>query len=156
MSGAERIALLEQQERELVLPAFDNAAAYRLGSRIARIAEVRGLRVAIDIRRPGLILYRAAFDGITADQEHWIARKAALVQRMEASGALVEARFDGFDPSSIGWLGHEYAITAGAFPLRVRGAGLVAVATASGLSSQEDHDLVVEGIRAHLSEEEAT
>jgi uncharacterized protein (UPF0303 family) len=93
------------------------------------------------------------FPGVTADQEVWIERKAALVQRMEASGALVEARFDGFDPGSIGWLDHRYAITAGAFPIRVRGVGVVAVATASGLASQDDHDLIVEGIRAHLREE---
>ncbi|TCL79513.1 hypothetical protein EDF43_11146 [Rathayibacter sp. PhB179] len=35
----------------------------------------------------------------------------------------------------------------------MRGVGVVAVATASGLSSQEDHDLIVEGIRAQIAEE---
>jgi uncharacterized protein (UPF0303 family) len=51
-----------------------------------------------------------------------------------------------------GWLGAEYAVTGGAFPIRVRGVGVVAAATASGLSSQEDHDLVVDGIRAYLAD----
>ena len=152
-AAAERIAELEQQERELVFTRFDNTTAYRLGARIARTAHERGLRVGVDIQRPGITLFRAMLNGVTADQEVWIQRKAALVLRMEASGALVEARFDGFDPASIGWLDHRYAITSGAFPIRVEGVGVVAAATASGLSSQEDHDLIVEGIRAHLEEE---
>ena len=72
---------------------------------------------------------------------------------MESSSALVEARFSsaGIDAAAIGWLGADYAITGGSFPVRVRGVGVVAAVTASGLSSQEDHDLVVEGIRQHLA-----
>lgn len=58
----------------------------------------------------------------------------------------------GVDAAAIGWLGPEYAIAGGgAFPLRVRGVGVVAAVTVSGLSSREDHDLAVEGIRCHLA-----
>jgi uncharacterized protein (UPF0303 family) len=153
ISEAARIAELEAQERDLVFDRFDNSTAYLLGTRLARLAFERGLRVGIDIRRPGMTLFRAMLFGVTPDQEMWIQRKAALVLRMEASGALVEARFADFDPFSIGWLDHRYAITPGAFPIRVKGVGVVAVATASGLSSEEDHDLIVEGIREQIAEE---
>ncbi|GLY31060.1 heme-degrading domain-containing protein [Kineosporia sp. NBRC 101731] len=148
------IAVLESQEKELVLESFDHADAWQLGSRITRMALDAGHGVGIDIRRPGLILFRSALPGITADQDVWIARKAAVVLRMEASSALVEARLAqaGIDPAAIGWLGPEYAVTGGSFPIRVHGAGVVATATASGLSSREDHDLIVEGLRAHLTE----
>lgn len=148
------ITALERQEQELVFESFDHADAWRLGSRITAIAQAAGHRVGIDIRRPGLILFRAALPGITPDQETWIVRKAAVVLRMEASSALVDARLSaaGVDPAATGWLGPDYAVTGGAFPIRVRGVGVVAAATASGLSSQEDHDLIVEGIRAHLAD----
>jgi uncharacterized protein (UPF0303 family) len=148
------IAALERQEQELIFESFDHTDAWRLGSRITAIAQEAGHRVGIDIRRPGLILFRAALPGITPDQETWIARKAAVVLRMDASSALVDARLSaaGVDPAATGWLGPEYAVTGGSFPVRVRGVGVVAAATASGLSSQEDHDLIVEGIRAHLAE----
>ena len=148
------ISILEQQEEELVLDRFDHDDAWRLGSRIVEIAREAGHRVGVDIRRPGLILFRAALPGITADQESWIARKSALVLRMETSSALVDARFSaaGIDAAASGWLGDEYAITGGSFPIRVRGAGVVAAATASGLSSQDDHNLIVAGIRAYLAE----
>ena len=149
---------LEQQEQELVFTSFDLADAWQLGSTITAIARRAGHKVGIDIRRPGLILFRAALPGITPDQETWIARKAALVLRMEASSALVDARLSaaGVDPVASGWLGPEYAVTGGSFPVRVRGVGVVAAATASGLSSMEDHELIVEGIRIHLAEAEST
>jgi uncharacterized protein (UPF0303 family) len=149
------IAALEQQERELLFEHFDHTDAWRLGSRITAIAQRAGHAVGIDIRRPGLVLFRSALPGITPDQEVWIARKSAVVLRMESSSALVDARLTegGIDPAAIGWLGHEYAVTGGSFPIRVRGVGVVAAATASGLASMEDHDLVVQGIRAHLAEE---
>ena len=148
------IATLERQEQELVFDSFDHADAWRLGTRITAIAQQAGHPVGIDIRRPGLVLFRAALAGITPDQESWIVRKAAVVLRMEASSALVDARLSaaGVDPAAVGWLGADYAVTGGAFPIRVRGVGVVAAATASGLSSQEDHDLIVEGIRGHLAE----
>ena len=149
------ITELEQQERELVFAHFHHADAWELGSRITAAARAAGHAVGIDIRRNGLVLFRAALPGTTPDQEVWIARKSALVLRMEASSALVDARLSaaGVDAAAIGWLGAEYAITGGSFPIRVRGAGVVAAATASGLSSMEDHDLVVSGIRAHLAAE---
>lgn len=148
------VTTLERQEQELLFDAFDHAHAWLLGTRITAIAQEAGHKVGIDIRRPGLILFRAALPGITPDQDTWIARKAAVVLRMEASSALVDARLSaaGVNPVAAGWLGAEYAVTGGSFPIRVRGAGVVAAATASGLSSQEDHDLIVEGIRAYLAD----
>ncbi|WP_371582104.1 heme-degrading domain-containing protein [Streptomyces sp. NBC_01314] len=139
--------------KELVFDSFDHADAWRLGPCITAIAKKAGHAVGIDIRRPGLILFRAVLPGITPDQDTWIARKAVLVLRTEASSALVDARLSAakVDPAAIGWLGAEYAVTGGSFPIRVRDVGVVAAATAFGLSSQEDHDLIVEGIRAHLA-----
>jgi uncharacterized protein (UPF0303 family) len=145
---------LERQEQDLVFDAFDHTHAWLLGNRITAIAREAGHQVGIDIRRPGLILFRAALPGITPDQDSWIARKANVVLRMEASSALVDARMSAanVDPVATGWLGADYAVTGGSFPIRVRGVGVVAAATASGLSSMDDHDLVVEGIRAYLAE----
>ena len=134
---ADLISTLQRQEEELVLDTFDHADAWTLGVGLVAMAQTAGHAVGIDIRRPGLILFRAALPGITADQDSWIARKAALVLRSESSSALVDARLSaaGVDAAAIGWLGPEYAVTGGSFPLRVRGVGVVAAVTVSGLSS---------------------
>jgi len=147
-------AALAAQEEELQLDSFDHADAWRLGTLITEIAIAAGHGVGIDIRRPGLVLFRSALPGIAPDQQEWLERKAALTLRMETSSAAFAARMAeaGVDPRAIGWLDSGYAVAGGSFPLRVRGTGVVAAATASGLSSQDDHDLVVEGLRAFIAE----
>jgi len=148
------IDTLAQQEEELVFDSFDLEQAWLLGTRITEAARAAGHAVGIDIRRPGFTLFRAALPGITADQDVWLARKAAVALRMEKSGARVEAEWRemGIDPFTGGWLGEDYAVTGGSFPIRVRGVGVVAAVSVSGLASSEDHDLIVAGIRAHLEE----
>lgn len=156
MTQSLTIEELERHEERLVLPAFDHRQAWRLGSLLATRALEENHAVAIDIRRPGLVLFRAALPGATADQEHWIRRKSALVLRFEASSALLSRRFAaaGRDPIGGGWLDpEEYTLSGGSFPVRVAGAGVVAAVTVSGLRQDEDHMLVVDGIAALLGVE---
>lgn len=155
--GTDVLAELAAQEDALQLDSFDHADAWRLGTLITEIAIAAGHGVGIDIRRPGLILFRSALPGIAPDQQVWLERKAAVTLRMETSSAAFEARMAeaGVDPTAIGWLDSGYAVTGGSFPIRVKGTGVVAAATASGLSSQDDHDLIVEGLRALIAEKAA-
>ncbi len=74
---ADLISTLQRQEDELVLDSFDHGDAWTLGVGLVALAQAAGHAVGIDIRRPGLILFRAALPGITPDQDSWIARKAA-------------------------------------------------------------------------------
>lgn len=149
-----RIAALEAQERALVLPRFEAEDAWELGAAAVRLAREAGHGVVLDIRRSHLVLFRAVLPGAAPDQAIWAERKAAVALRMEASSALVDARLGaaGVDPRAIGWLDDSYAVTGGSVPIRVRGAGVVAAMTASGLTSQQDHDLVVAALRVHLGE----
>lgn len=145
------IADLEIQERELVLDRFTHEEVWLLGSRLAEGARRDRHPVMIDIRRTKGILFRAAMAGTTADQDAWIDRKSATAFRFEASTLLVGLRLeaDGRDPFADGWLDPaRYTLAGGAVPIRVAGAGVVAVATVSGLSSEEDHALVVDELRA--------
>ncbi|RKR18815.1 heme-degrading domain-containing protein [Arthrobacter oryzae] len=152
-TGSPRIAELRRHEEELVFPGFDHHDAWRLGSLIANRAIVAGHSVAIDIRRHNLVLFRCVLPGATADQEEWIRRKAATTLRFERSTALLAEEFASkdYDPTQGGWLAPaDYTLAGGSFPVRVRNAGVVAAVTASGLSSDDDHRLVVEAIRHHL------
>jgi len=150
--NTERLAELEAEQHELVFPSFDNDDAWRLGCLITESALEAGHAVAIDIRRPGLILFRASLAGTAPDQEEWVRGKSAVVFRMEASTALVGERLasQGIDPLQ-GWLRlPDYAVAGGSVPVRVAGVGVVAAVTASGLASDDDHRLVVDGMRAYL------
>lgn len=149
----ERIAVLEAEGREFVLDSFSHAEAWRLGSRLHELAEQEGLSVAIDIRRGEQQLFHAALEGSTADNDSWLARKAAVVRRFDEPSLLVGYRFEarGRDFNAYTQLPfQEYAAHGGAVPVRVRGVGLVGTAAVSGLAGHEDHALVVRALRELL------
>ncbi|GIM94907.1 heme-degrading domain-containing protein [Paractinoplanes toevensis] len=138
---------LEEQERELVFDRFSNADAWRLGCLLVELAGDKP--VAIDIRRGTQQLFHAGLEGSTADNDAWIARKVRVVERYGASSYLVGRRLAakgqeldagmGVDPA-------DYAAHGGAFPIRIRNVGIVAVVTVSGLPQAEDHALVVQAL----------
>jgi uncharacterized protein (UPF0303 family) len=142
---------LTDEAATLVLDSFDHETAWQLGSLLRARAAAERYPVAIDIRRAtGAILFRAALPGATADQEDWIRRKCALAFRFESSSALLTARLAeaGVDPVAMGWLPTaEYALSGGAVPIRVEGAGIVAMLTVSGLSADADHRFAAQAIR---------
>jgi uncharacterized protein (UPF0303 family) len=148
------IARLEQEERELVLPAFSYDEAWRLGSLIYGKAVERGLGVAIDIHLGDQQVFHAARPGSVPDNDSWLERKGRVVRRFGSSSYLVglrhEARGTTFEAATQLRL-QEYAAHGGAFPIRVGGVGIVGVAAVSGLKGSEDHALVVEALRELLA-----
>ena len=148
------VAEVEEQERRLVLPSFDEDDAWELGSSLVALARERGLSVTVDVRRGAHQLFHAALPGTTADNDAWVARKVAVVERYGASSYLVGRRLaasgeslgaeHGVDPA-------RYATHGGAFPLRVAGTGVVGVVTVSGLPQADDHALVVEALERLLA-----
>ncbi|CAI9409601.1 MULTISPECIES: heme-binding protein [Aestuariimicrobium] len=146
MNG-DRLAELEAQD-VIWLRHFDAADAWQLGCLVVDRALSDKLAVLVDIRRANLQLFRASLPGVRPDQEVWAERKARVTLRLECSSALAGERFRvwGIDPVEIGWLDHGYAPGGGSFPVRVTGVGVVAAITASGLTSDEDHELVRWGV----------
>ena len=138
------------EEAELVLDRFDEEDAWKLGNLLVDEARRLRLPIAIDVRRPGQILFHAAMPGATPDNDEWVRRKTNVVFRFRKSSLAV-----GVDLALAGKTieeksfvdAREYAPNGGCFPVRVRGAGLVACATVSGLPQEEDHALVVACLR---------
>ncbi|MDA8291429.1 MAG: heme-degrading domain-containing protein [Actinomycetota bacterium] len=151
---AELVRELEEQERRLVLPRFDDDDAWALGTLLVDLARSRGLSVTVDVRRGRQQLFHAALPGTNADNDSWVERKSRTVQRFDASSYLVGRRIArsgvtpgadrGIDPAL-------YSFHGGSFPVRVAGAGLVATLTVSGLSEAADHALAVEAMTRHLA-----
>jgi uncharacterized protein (UPF0303 family) len=143
---------LENDEAVSQFDSFNAGDAWELGVEIRRRGVAGHLPIMIDIRRPsGVVLFHAALEGATTDHEDWIRRKFATVLRFETSSAVVASRMarDGRDTRSIPWLSErDYAIAGGGFPIHVNGTGLVAVVCVSGLSAEQDHDLIVDSIHA--------
>lgn len=153
---AELSALIEQlteQQVRLQFQRFTNNDAWELGSLLVRMGQDRHLGVTVDIRRHGHQLFHAALPGTTPDNDSWIERKIAVVNRFGDSSFLVGRRLaergktldeaSGLEPI-------RYAAHGGCFPIIVRDVGVVGTVTVSGLPQADDHALVVEALETFL------
>jgi uncharacterized protein (UPF0303 family) len=154
MTGRELLDELEGQESRLVFDPFDEETAWDLGVALREAALSAGLPVAISIRRNGRQLFHAALPGSSADNDGWLARKSAVVDRSGRSSLRVGEQFrvDGgsFDEDSRLDLSL-FAAHGGAFPILVRGTGCIGTVAVSGLPQLEDHRLVVEALEVLLA-----
>ena len=154
MTGADLLDELTAQESRLVFDSFDEETAWALGVALREAALAAALPVAISIRRNGQRLFHAALPGASADNDGWLERKSAVVDRYGRSSLRVGEQFrvDGgsfdadsrLDPS-------DYAAHGGAFPVLVRGTGCVGSVAVSGLPQLHDHQLVVDTLEDFLA-----
>ncbi|WP_086460551.1 heme-degrading domain-containing protein [Agreia sp. VKM Ac-1783] len=143
-------ARIEDEITQLQVDAFGPADALRLGLILVRRGTEGALPIAIDIRRGEHILFHAALEGAQADNDVWIARKARSVERYGIPSLLLGTRpkIAGKRIENEGWFDQmSYAAHGGGFPVSVKGVGMVAVVTVSGLPQIDDHDLVVAALR---------
>jgi uncharacterized protein (UPF0303 family) len=152
--AAPSLAELAAEEQDLQFTRFTNDDAWDLGAALVATGRERGLPIAVDITRNRHQLFHAALAGATPDNDSWIRRKTAVVDRFGHSslyvrqssierGTTFEAEF-GLDPAS-------FAAHGGAFPILVRDVGPVGAVVVSGLPQVEDHRMVVAALRAHLA-----
>ena len=142
------IEQIVRQEDGLQLERFDPSLAWELGSILRRLATERALPVVIDVRRIGQPLFYTALEATTPDNAEWVRRKNNILARYHRSSYRVglEMNRKGETLEQRGLPVADYAAHGGAFPLAVRGAGLVGSATVSGLPQRQDHELVVEAL----------
>jgi uncharacterized protein (UPF0303 family) len=153
MPTSPTLAQLADQEERLQFDRFDNDVAWALGVQLVEAARQQGLPIAIEVRRNGQLLFHAALPGTAPDNDAWLARKARVVDRFGMSSFRVgeRARHDGttfeaqmrLDPDT-------YAAHGGAFPLTLRGTGMIGTVAVSGLPQLEDHEFVVEQLGRFL------
>jgi uncharacterized protein (UPF0303 family) len=153
MAAADDIALIKKQEATLVLPGFDEAVAFKIGSAIRDRALAENLPIIVDIRTFDRPLFYAAMPGSNASNPDWARRKINVVRRfLKSTYRMVleqqppDRTFkvgEGLDIS-------DYVLAGGGFPVTVKGAGVIGVIAVSGLPEREDHGAVVDALCDHL------
>ena len=148
---------LEAELAPLVLPSFDETTAFRLGAILVAMAQDGALPVVINIRNACRTYFHAALPGSQAINDTWARRKSNTALLL-GKASLVVGRLhaaSGRGLADHGLAPADYADAGGAVPLVVKGAGIVAICTVSGLPQVEDHRLVLRGIKALLDEVQA-
>jgi uncharacterized protein (UPF0303 family) len=147
---------LLQEERELQFASFNEDTAWQIGSLFVERSKNDGLAVTVDITCGDHQLFHASLRGTSADNDEWIKRKVRLVYRFGHSsfymGQLLKSRGQRLEEAY--FLSEDrYGPFGGCFPVIVRDTGVVGTITVSGLSQEEDHQLVVRTIRDFLTQE---
>jgi uncharacterized protein (UPF0303 family) len=147
------IAAYESEAAELIFPRFGGAEALALGREILALTEAGRLPVAIDVRGGGRTWFHASLPGAQPLNDLWARRKSNTVLMFGEASMMVALRFraKGQDLSRDGLDTADYVLSGGAVPVVVKGMGVVAVATVSGLPEEEDHALVVRAMRKVLA-----
>lgn len=147
---------LLQEEQELQFKSFDESTAWVIGSKLVARASSLNLSVTVDITRGAHQLFHASLPGTSADNDEWIKRKVRLVYRFGHSsfymGQMLEQMGKRIEEAFL-ISESEFAPHGGCFPVIIKGTGMVGTITVSGLPQEEDHQLVVETLRAFLAEE---
>lgn len=153
---ADAVASIEAELEELQLEHFTNDDAHRLGLLLLGWAKERDLPIAVDVTRGTQTVFHVAMEGTSADNDDWLRRKTRAVQRFGIPSLLIglRPRLNGKRIEDEPWFDERrYAAHGGAFPVLVRGVGMVATVAVSGLSQEEDHALAVDGLRALVAEQ---
>ena len=145
---------LLEQEQEIRFKSFSNDMAFAVGTALLEAAKSKGKPVTIDISRNGQQLFHFAMEGTSLDNEVWIKRKNNVVNRFGHSsfymGISLQSKSQTMEEKYL-ISSSEYAAHGGAFPLIIRGVGVVGTITVSGLPQQEDHELVVTTLKQLLA-----
>lgn len=141
------VQTLTEEFAGLRLDRFDEARALALGQVILRRAA--GLPVVVNIRSSQRTFFHAALPGSAPLNDLWARRKSATALMFQEPSFLVGQRLvaRGGSLADHGLDLADFSDSGGAVPVMVRGTGLVAVATVSGLPQAEDHALVVAALR---------
>ena len=145
---------LRQQEEDVQFASFSNDTALAVGMALVQAARDKGKAVTVDIARSGQQLFHFAMAGTSIDNGEWVKRKNRVVNRFGHSSYYMGIALKNADqtieekyllPES------EYAAHGGAFPLIIKGVGVVGTITVSGLPQREDHELVVSILKRFLA-----
>ena len=150
---AELLETLTRQEQELQFTAFGSDTALALGLKVVELAKQGGKIITVNVTVNGKVLFHHAMQGASSDQADWIRRKNNVVTRFGRCSFYVgtDHKHRGAVFEEVKYLDpKDYAANGGAFPITIKGVGMIGTATVSGLRQAEDHALLVEALRSVL------
>lgn len=145
-------AAVVAEEDSLRFTQFTYADAWALGSAMVASAAAEEFPVAIAIDFGEQRVFHAALAGSSATNNDWLTRKFGAVAKHNCSSwALTclyrEKQIDYFEEG--GYRRADIALSGGAVPLRVAGS-LIGAVGVSGLDEEDDHEFVINALRAHI------
>lgn len=141
-----------EQEKRLVFSAFSPEDAFHLAAIIREKSKAHAEPLAIEIIINGLTVFRFFPSGATADNENWLRRKHNVVNcfHMSSLGFMKKLEAKGQTLASALLEEKNYAFCGGAFPIRLKGTGVIGSIGVSGYPHESDHQIIVDSIAEFL------
>jgi len=143
------LARIGEQLRRLRFGAFDEQAAWEIGSDLRQRARDRHAAVTIEVRLNGDTVFLHSMPGTTPANADWARRKRNVVELLHQPSYAVGLHAVRDGRSILEMMGlpdRDHASHGGSFPIIVDGVGCVGAVTVSGLPQRVDHALVVEAL----------
>jgi uncharacterized protein (UPF0303 family) len=157
--GVERdIEQIIAQEQGLVFDRFDEDIAFAIGAHVREAGKALGKGIAVGVYLWDRTMFYGVTTGASAGNKGWVERKANTVRlQMKSTYRIVLERGDKPRLFEDSWAldPREYVIAGGAFPISIRGLGIVGAVSTSGLAERDDHELGVAAICAVLGRDPA-
>ena len=136
-------------ESELSEAPWSRKDLLELGSAIVADAERKSLVVAAAMFLRGQRVFQVGLEGTSSDNDSWIMRKVNTVELTGHSSLALREKVEALNiqEEDLGFRTSDLAVCGGVFPLKTNGV-LVGIAVVSGLPHLDDHDLIVEHLRA--------
>lgn len=147
------IQTVTEQEQQLQFDSFSNQTALALGAALVKLATTRNNSVTIDITRNRQQLFHAAMPGTAIDNDAWLQRKINTVYQFGTSSLKcqleMEQKNQSFEDATL-LDHHQFAAAGGAFPVTIKGTGVIGTIAVSGLESKQDHQLIIDCLQEFL------
>lgn len=150
------LKILEQQENDLIFDSFDCRDALRLGTMLAETISMYAQPLTVRVFIGDIIVYQYAMAGDEESRFGWTYRKYQLVKATGHASMHGKVRM-----LLLGELGdlaaqpETYGFGCGAFPIAVKGKGIIGAVAVSGLPDPDDHPIVVHALEKLLGRKTA-
>ena len=154
MDYAAAMEAIREQERELEFGSFDSFDALRIGQKIIERAVEEKKTIAVHISLNHRDLFHFSFPDCAPENDHWVRRKENTAYFFGRSSLSVEYEMLMKDRDMLSYFGLKEPMCAkgGAFPIRLKGTGMVGVIVVSGMLSHQDHAFAAEAAKEYLAE----
>ena len=153
MTDQQILDIITKQEEVLVFDHFTNEDAWEVGNALVNEAKAGGFAPAIEIKlNSGYTVFKYGFPGTGLNHDHWLTRKEKVAKLHMASTMKVDYLLKTSGAAMTDWYMDpmEYSTCPGAFPINVKGVGMIGLIMVSGISILTDHDLIIGALMKYL------
>lgn len=145
---------IKTQVQSLQFTHFNEQTAWEIGQYLYQEAQQNAYPIVIDIRLNHRQLFYAALPGSATNNQLWVQRKVNLVNLTGHSSfywSLLLKEQNKTIEQKLLLPETDYAPHGGCVPILLKNTGMVGAITISGLPQEQDHQLVIKAIQAHLN-----